>query len=67
MTVSAVDGKHDVFAKIARSRGSHHIDNFVDQVGYAALAGEMEAHPKKETMGDVLAHTERGLGIARGW
>ena len=30
-------------------------DNFVDQIGYAALAGEMEAHPKKETIGDIVS------------
>ena len=56
VTVSAVDVANMMsLLKIARSRGSHHIDNFVDQIGYAALAGEMEAHPKKETIGDIVS------------
>lgn len=61
VTVSAVDvATMMALLKIARSRGSEHHDNWVDLCGYAALAGEMEAHPKKETMGDVLsAHRAR--------
>ena len=53
--------------KIARSRGSDHADNFVDLCGYAALSGELQIHPKKETMGDVVsAHMARSRYRGRG-
>ena len=61
ITVSAADvATLMALLKIARSRGSEHQDNWIDLCGYAALAGEIQGHPKKETMGDVLsAHMAR--------
>ena len=54
--VSAVDvASMMALLKIARSRGSEHQDNWIDLCGYAALAGEIQGHHKKETMGDVVS------------
>ena len=55
ITVSAADvATLMALLKIARSRGSEHQDNWIDLCGYAALAGEIQGHPKKETMSDVF-------------
>ena len=61
ITVSAADvATLMALLKIARSRGSEHQDNWIDLCGYAALAGEIQGHPKKETVGDVVsAHMAR--------
>ena len=61
ITVSAADvATLMALLKIARSRGSEHQDNWIDLCGYAALAGEIQGHPKKEAMSDVLsAHMAR--------
>ena len=61
ITVSAADvATLMALLKIARSRGSEHQDNWIDLCGYAALAGEIQGHPKKEAMADVLsAHMAR--------
>ena len=50
VTVNAADvATLMALLKIARSRGSEHQDNWIDLCGYAALAGEIQGHPKKET------------------
>ena len=61
ITVSAADvATLMALLKIARSRGSEHQDNWIDLCGYAALAGEIQGHPKKEAMSDVIsAHMAR--------
>ena len=61
VTVNAADvATLMALLKIARSRGSEHQDNWIDLCGYAALAGEIQGHPKKETMRDVVsAHMAR--------
>ena len=68
ITVSAADvATLMALLKIARSRGSDHADNYVDSIGYLALLGEIQGHPKKETMGDVLsAHMARSRYRGRG-